>query len=533
MENIQPLLFMMMHSKSGDESLTKYITLLLVLIPIILKIIPFTEIKDYIIDYFTKNNDYITINIPSHEVPILRSFSSVAIVKLVYSKNFLSLIHYITYNKLSNINSLTEIMASNSELNKKYDDDNKQNKDEYIYIPLDNTKNVIANINNTNIYCELRDVQNKVKEEEDNNDKKKTTTKISTKKNFVIILSIKKSNKLGHDISILTEFMKKCCEEYDLFINKSFNDSKQYIYEYKSCEKTESSIELQYDSYLMEHNKDLRVNIFFENKDKLINYITPFIYDPAERFNIGEEKYKRSGFTFKAGLLFYGAPGCGKTSSIKAILSFTNRHGIIINLGKVKTCEELQQLFRNRNIKDKTFTGKQLCYILEDCDAFDNNIIQSRKEDEDLKKNNTDTSELLQVIKLMESTSSTSTVKLINTQSDAINLSCFLNILDGIIELHGVMIIMTTNHPEKIDEALIRPGRFDFKHEFKRASKAIIKEMLQFKFELSKSEINEHMRHMNIRDETLSPAEIQSICFKHDNVSDCIEEIMLASQKGN
>ena len=89
-------------------------------------------------------------------------------------------------------------------------------------------------------------------------------------------------------------------------------------------------------------------------------------------------------------------------------------------------------------------------------------------------------------MKLIETTSSTSTVKLINAQSDAINLSCFLNILDGIIELHGVMIIMTTNHPEKIDEALIRPGRFDFKYEFKKASKKIIKEMLEFKFELSK-----------------------------------------------
>ena len=43
-----------------------------------------------------------------------------------------------------------------------------------------------------------------------------------------------------------------------------------------------------------------------------------------------------------------------------------------------------------------------------------------------------------------------------------------MNILDGIIELHGVMIIISTNHPDKIDEALIRPGRIDFKYEFKK-----------------------------------------------------------------
>ena len=52
---------------------------------------------------------------------------------------------------------------------------------------------------------------------------------------------------------------------------------------------------------------------------------------------------------------------------------------------------------------------------------------------------------------------------------DALNLSCLLNILDGIIELHGVMVIFTTNYPEKLDEAFLRPGRIDFKQEFKRA----------------------------------------------------------------
>jgi mitochondrial chaperone BCS1 len=39
------------------------------------------------------------------------------------------------------------------------------------------------------------------------------------------------------------------------------------------------------------------------------------------------------------------------------------------------------------------------------------------------------------------------------------------------------MIIMTTNHPEKLDEALIRPGRIDFKYEFKKANKQIIYNM--------------------------------------------------------
>jgi chaperone BCS1 len=106
-----------------------------------------------------------------------------------------------------------------------------------------------------------------------------------------------------------------------------------------------------------------------------------------------------------------------------------------------------------------------------------------------------------------------------------------LNILDGIIELHGVMIIMTTNHPEKIDEALIRPGRFDFKYEFKKASKKTVKEMIQFKFDLTNEEMDKYMEHMNIKDEMLSPAEVQSICFQNNDVKKCIDEIIFASQK--
>lgn len=40
-------------------------------------------------------------------------------------------------------------------------------------------------------------------------------------------------------------------------------------------------------------------------------------------------------------------------------------------------------------------------------------------------------------------------------------LSDILNVLDGIHEPQGRIIVMTTNHPDALDPALIRPGRFD------------------------------------------------------------------------
>ena len=522
-DQIQPMMFMLLSSmKSNNDNSMQYLTLILLFLPIIGNIIPLDVIKNFIKNYFNKNNNYLSINISSHEVPVIRGSSTTPITKLVYSKDFLSIIHYLTTNKIENLQSLTEIISSNSELDlKSYYDEIKDNK--FIYIPIHNNKVLISE--NEQIYFELNDTDDK--NDEVNKDDKKTV-KIPKKKNFIIILSI--DNKIVNGIDILKKFIEKCKESYDLFHNKNKDDNKQYIFEYKNSEKTDSVLELKYKQYLMEHNKDLSVNIFFEDKDKLINYIKPFIYDQFEKNNLGEEKYKRSGFTFKAGILFYGSPGCGKTSTIKSILKYTNRHGIIINLNRVKTCEELELIFRNRTINGQNINGKQLCYILEDCDAFDDDIIKSRKKDEEDFKKHSDNTEASHLAKLMEF--GTMTVQnMVRKEEDSVNLSCFLNILDGIIELHGVMIIMTTNHPEKIDEALIRPGRFDFKYEFKRASKKIVKEMIQFKFELSDKEMEKYNEYMNFKDEILSPAEIQSICFKNNDIKKCIEELVLASQK--
>ena len=46
-------------------------------------------------------------------------------------------------------------------------------------------------------------------------------------------------------------------------------------------------------------------------------------------------------------------------------------------------------------------------------------------------------------------------------KSDKLDLSGLLNVLDGIVDTPGRMLIMTSNHPEKLDSALIRPGRID------------------------------------------------------------------------
>merc|ERR1712070_663940 len=44
---------------------------------------------------------------------------------------------------------------------------------------------------------------------------------------------------------------------------------------------------------------------------------------------------------------------------------------------------------------------------------------------------------------------------------DKLNLAGLLNVLDGVVDAEGRIIIMTTNFPDKLDPALIRPGRIN------------------------------------------------------------------------
>ena len=38
-----------------------------------------------------------------------------------------------------------------------------------------------------------------------------------------------------------------------------------------------------------------------------------------------------------------------------------------------------------------------------------------------------------------------------------------LNVLDGVVDCPNRIVVLTTNHPEKLDPALIRPGRINKK----------------------------------------------------------------------
>ena len=106
-----------------------------------------------------------------------------------------------------------------------------------------------------------------------------------------------------------------------------------------------------------------------------------------------------------------------------------------------------------------------------------------------------------------------------------LTLSYLLNVLDGVLETPGRIIIMTSNHPDKLDKALIRPGRIDINVHFHKSTKADIKEMIE---KISGCTVdNEKM--VNIPDHFWTPAEVTQKIFEHmdmDEESNSVDKIL-------
>jgi hypothetical protein len=471
----------------------------------------------YMIKNFVNNENQYCVSFVSHEKKMKVGVAATT-VKIIYSKTFKSILNYMIVHKkdLSNISGYREIMSQMCI-------DYYEEQDEFQLIPNVNIPILVDETNK--IYCTIHKI-----DMNDENDKPSKSNHYEIK----LYSNYSSFEKKSTTNAKVDTFIEQCLKEYEEKINPS-NNMKQYIFQYMGQENSEEShySNINFKEYEFTSNKSLDTNVFFEGKEDLIQYITPFIYDKINKdCNEGEKLYNKLGKTFSAGILLSGPPGCGKSSTIKAILNKTNRIGINVNLSLIKSNEGLENLFRNKKFNNKTYTGKQLCFIIEDCDADEKESLKDRS----LKNNDSCTTSFsMSNDKDKKSDDGKNCNQTLNSLLHDLNktfdLNCFLNILDGIIELHGVMVIMTTNYKEKLDKALIRDGRIDFKFEFKKANKKIIQEMLCARFECNETDIVNHSNFQNIKDYVLSPATIQTISFNSKTLDECINKILVRSQE--
>ncbi|KAF8918497.1 hypothetical protein BGZ58_004849 [Dissophora ornata] len=158
-----------------------------------------------------------------------------------------------------------------------------------------------------------------------------------------------------------------------------------------------------------------------------------YIVDDAKEFFASESWYSERGLPFRRGLLLYGSPGTGKTSFIHALAGELGLNIYVVNLS-------------SKNLSDDTLselvsdTPSRCLLLIEDVDAA---FIQRESKD----------------------------------AATGITFSGLLNSVDGVSAQEGRMLCMTTNHLDRLDEALIRPGRVDVRARFGKATQSQAKEL--------------------------------------------------------
>jgi SpoVK/Ycf46/Vps4 family AAA+-type ATPase len=234
--------------------------------------------------------------------------------------------------------------------------------------------------------------------------------------------------------------------------------------------------------------------------------------------------YEQKGIPYTLGFMFHGEPGCGKTSSIKAIANTARRHIVNIQLSQIKSKEQLRHLFFNDEIhvhdgiKTERYTipVHERLYVIEDIDAMGDSVLRR-----DWKKPVSDSSKpLSKEDAWMEAHRE-------EEQNEPLDLSFLLNLLDGTLEASGRILAITSNFPERIDKALIRPGRIDMIVHFRKCNIQILKEMVNSFYDTEFEEWT-----LPELDYKWSPAEVNQILFRNFTTPEtALEELKTLTPK--
>jgi len=192
------------------------------------------------------------------------------------------------------------------------------------------------------------------------------------------------------------------------------------------------------------------------DKEQLVEDIT--------RFRSSKQRYSRLGVPYHRGYLFYGPPGTGKTSLVSAVAAHFALSVYCVNLTE----------FNDRSLMAAVSeVPRDSVLLFEDIDGMKGG--QKREPANGADKPGDKREK--------------------ESANNGVTLSGLLNVLDGFFAPTGVLFMMTTNHMEVLDLALLRPGRIDYKLYLGKASDAQKADLyLRFFPDASEAEAREFVR---------------------------------------
>jgi SpoVK/Ycf46/Vps4 family AAA+-type ATPase len=238
------------------------------------------------------------------------------------------------------------------------------------------------------------------------------------------------------------------------------------------------------------------------------------IIDDLITFREGKDYYKKIGKAWKRGYLLYGPPGTGKSSMIAAIANFMDYDVYDLELTAVKTNTELRKIFIET-------TGKSII-VIEDIDCS-LDLTGKRKE----KKKETDDEE--KGTKLPPGMEQ-------KDESSKLTLSGLLNFIDGLWSACGGerIVIFTTNHKEKLDQALIRRGRMDMHIEMSYCTFGAFKVLANNYLGVEKHDLFSAIRTL-LSEVDMTPADVaEGLMLKksrNNDVDMCLQNLIRAIEE--
>lgn len=473
----------------------------------------------------------------------------------------------------------TKEIKSNIIFNRRYNENEDETTDAIIdYMCKQNSvkKLIFSNkfiLNNTEPFLISKDIYGKL-----------NNIEYDTEKNITDIIFEIYSEELS--LSELRKWVNNIIHLYQIQKKNNLGDKKYYFNELpQNLPHDLNTGEIRFESaasnlvFTMSEfhtNKQLS-NVFGKHIDIIRERIDLFINQP--------EWYIKRGIPHTLGILLHGPPGTGKTSLIKAIAKDTDRHIINISLRECSTQTQLRNLFFNENLTildNKTNVNiiiplEQRLYVIEDIDCLTNIVIdrkilekEKEKEKEEKKDDTVKASFISQPSQLYQpsqsfesqqissfnmsnmpsiSSKENSLDKLFQQSltgndnqkksnkpknkknkiqnSEQITLSFLLNLLDGVLETPGRILIMTSNYPEKLDKALIRPGRVDLSFNFGNADTYMIKEMFKHFYDNEMMNIEMLEKKIEKIDNKYTPAELINIlCMNYKNSDKALKSLL-------